>query len=405
MPGSHNRSGWRGRPLVVAAALLTMLTVAACGEKCCPPTMAFGALPTCLDAAHGPVIVAVGARANQPGPALTANVRTLLLKAAYTNQRIGVFAVDGDPKLQGSATFSTGAQNAIAWRSELNAFVSELSGKIAALRAQAPEANPLEALSRASEEAGSEGTVILVDSGLQTMAPLNFLRAGLIDANPKEVVDFLATTRQLPHLAGQTVLFVGLGATEKPQASLDTARRDNLTAIWQEIANRAGARCVATETETQHVDPLTDVPTVTPVTIPAPPEVPSNCTTSILTDAGKVKFLPDQAVFVSASDAQSALKGFADRINRDHLKVRLTGTTSSAGDSEDGRTQLSKQRAEAVKRILVQLGVADADITATGVGDHFPGFVADRDSDGNLLPDKAALNRTVIVELSGCPRG
>jgi hypothetical protein len=44
-------------------------------------------------------------------------------------------------------------------------------------------ADPLTALSRAAAAAGQGGTVVLVDSGLQTVAPLDFSAAKLLDAD------------------------------------------------------------------------------------------------------------------------------------------------------------------------------------------------------------------------------
>lgn len=44
-------------------------------------------------------------------------------------------------------------------------------------------ADPLTALSRAAAAAGQGGTVVLVDSGLQTVAPLDFSAAELLDAD------------------------------------------------------------------------------------------------------------------------------------------------------------------------------------------------------------------------------
>jgi hypothetical protein len=47
-------------------------------------------------------------------------------------------------------------------------------------------------------------------------------------------------------------------------------------------------------------------------------------------------------------------------------------------------------------------GVPETDITAGGAGMEFPGFVKDRDAKGDIAPELAAKNRTVIIEFFGC---
>jgi outer membrane protein OmpA-like peptidoglycan-associated protein len=90
----------------------------------------------------------------------------------------------------------------------------------------------------------------------------------------------------------------------------------------------------------------------------------------------------------------------AREITEGKFKVTLTGTTASAG-TEEGRRTLSLLRAEAVKELLVDLGVASRAITARGVGINHPRHVDDLDVDGNLIPAAAIKNRAVFVQVRG----
>ena len=96
------------------------------------------------------------------------------------------------------------------------------------------------------------------------------------------------------------------------------------------------------------------------------------------------------------------LQELAEVIIAQRLQVHLIGTTAMAGDSEEGRKLLSERRANAVKAVLVELGVPAESITTEGVGATWPDRVPDIAPDGSLIPWAAAQNRSVIVQLS-CP--
>ncbi len=394
---------WR-RSAAAAALVVVSLHATAC-SSCCPPQLSFPDLPPCLSEATGGLALAIGARANQPAPVLPGEVQTLLRKVSYGGGKVTVVRVDGDPKSVGDATFRSSAQNEIKWTSDLQNFEQSLSTIISDLRAAKAEANPLEGIALASAAAGAGGTVVLLDSGLQTLPPLDFRRAGMIDSDPKELVDFLQTHKQLPKMEGQALVLAGIGNVAEPQQSLDTARRANLLEIWREIGTRAGARCVGALPNLVRGEGLTGVPAVGTVAIPAPPVPPTGCVPSVLPDAGSVKFRPDSSQFVDEAEAAKTLRTYTDRIVSQKLTVKLTGTTSSAGfggKQTEGKLKLSRERAEAVRRVLVAQGVPEGDVTAAGAGMEFPGFVKDRDSNNVLVPELAARNRTVIVEFAGC---
>jgi outer membrane protein OmpA-like peptidoglycan-associated protein len=144
----------------------------------------------------------------------------------------------------------------------------------------------------------------------------------------------------------------------------------------------------------------TDIP-VTPVTLPTvPPFQP--CGETVLHDGDTVGFLPDQAVFRDPAAARSTLQDLATLIIDGRQLVELVGTTATWGPSEQGRVDLSRRRAEAVKSVLVELGVPADRITTVGAGTSWPDRVVDIAPDGSLIPAAAALNRSVIVRLS-CP--
>ena len=80
--------------------------------------------------------------------------------------------------------------------------------------------------------------------------------------------------------------------------------------------------------------------------------------------------------------------------------MELVGTTATAGTAQ-GRKQLSQMRADAVKELLVDMGVPAEHITTRGVGINHPDHVPDVTDDGLLLPGPAAQNRAVFVTVIG----
>jgi OOP family OmpA-OmpF porin len=141
----------------------------------------------------------------------------------------------------------------------------------------------------------------------------------------------------------------------------------------------------------------TDVP-VTPVSLPTVPPFQA-CGETVLHE-DTVGFLPDQAVFRDPATARRTIQDLATVVMNGRQAITLIGTTATAGTSEASRKQLAQRRAEAVKSVLVELGIAPDRITTIGAGTEWPGRVNDIAPDGSLIPTAAAQNRAVVVQLT-----
>ncbi|MDQ3886263.1 MAG: OmpA family protein [Actinomycetota bacterium] len=356
----------------------------------------------------GPIAVAVSGRANSPAPVLPPVADRIVSEAAEqvsidgTGPRLTLVSIDGRPEPLGSAAFTPRSQNDIAVSRERRRFLESFRQSVAEVRAKAPEVNDLAALdlaARAAHEGTKPGTVVFVDSGLQTVEPLDFRQPGVLDADPVEVVNFLKRTGAVPDLSGLTVIFSGIGDTAPPQKALDVARRERLATLWTEIAKAGGANCVQVDSEPRGGAAPNEVPAVGTVPVPPPP-VPdfSALSTTVLPDNDTVGFLPGKAVLRDPQAAAEVLRPFADWLLANRSRhVELTGTTARFGDLA-GQIELATRRAEAIKQVLVDLGVDPAQITTRGVGSQFPEYVNDQASDGTLLPGPAAANRTVRID-------
>lgn len=360
----------------------------------------------------GPLAFAVSGRSNSPEPGLpqavqdaTVSVLTRAVDEGY-EPRVTLVNVDGRPVSAGSETFSSDAGNGIAAEDDRNQFLNGFGEAVTGLRAQTPEVDVLTALDLAGRSAGSggqggrPGTVVLVDSGLSTVAPLDFRQRGLLDAPPAETVEALRANDALPGLQGETVVLAGLGDVAEPQPALSPAQRSSLVALWTAIATAGGASCVAVVDEPRGGDAPSDAPAVSVVDVPPPPTITPGQTTA-LPDDNSVGFQPDTAEFRDRNAARAVLTPFAQFLTESpSRRIALTGTSARAG-TEAGQVDLSTRRAEAVKALLVELGAPADRITTRGVGSRFPGYVNDVGPDGRQLPGPASANRTVIVEPSG----
>jgi OOP family OmpA-OmpF porin len=401
---SRRLSGW-----TVCFGFLALLAVAGCEG---PATTQADPQPLrrCGSATgSGPVALAVGARANSAEPArrekseivLPASVGAVLQGAADRSAPLTLVRVDGQPDVVGDTlTFSTTAQNEPARDEQRQRWLKTVRGKIADLRAGYPEAAPLAALSVAARSA-ENGTVVLVDSGLQTVAPLDFGTERLLGADPDEIVGYLKAENLLPDLTGRSVLLVGLGETAGVQKEPNEADRRRLVNLWSKIVNASGG-CVAIDGLSRASVELDNVPAVTPVALtePATP-VLSSCGDTVLADTGDVGFQPDKAEYRDPAAARRTLDGIARQINDGDLSIELIGTTATAGTRAQLKA-LSTRRAETVRATLVdELRVPRSHIVKVhGVGADWPGRVPDLAADGHtLLPGPAARNRSVIIRV------
>lgn len=319
----------------------------------------------------GPLAFAVSGRSNSPEPGLpqavqdaTVSVLTRAVDEGY-EPRVTLVNVDGRPVSAGSETFSSDAGNGIAAEDDRNQFLNGFGEAVTGLRAQTPEVDVLTALDLAGRSAGGNrpGTVVLVDSGLSTVAPLDFRQRGLLDAPPAETVEALRANNALPGLQGETVVLAGLGDVAEPQPALSPAQRSSLVALWTAIATAGGASCVAVVDEPRGGDAPSDAPAVSIVDVPPPPTITPGQTTA-LPDDNSVGFQPDTAEFRDRNAARAVLTPFAQFLTESpSRRIALTGTSARAG-TEAGQVDLSTRRAEAVKALLVELG-APADRIST----------------------------------------
>jgi OOP family OmpA-OmpF porin len=387
------------RSRLAFAVIATVTALAGCGSS--SPAAPSALAGTCLTNQGAPLALAVGVRSNVPTTHFPAAVSTLLEAAANDEQQISLVRIDGQPKIFTPPVFSTSDQNGAARSRDVNNYLNSQVLPILhnQVHAQVPQADVLTALDLAAGTTGPDGNIVIIDSGLQTVAPLEYQQPGLLMSPPSDLVTYLRQKNLIPDLKGRHVLLSGFGYTASPQVPLDQPERNNVIAQWEAII-KAGGACVTADTGPNTADALTGLPTVSLVPPPATP-VFNNCGTIKLSDAGSVGFIVGTANFRDPSAARATLQQLASTLKKGSEHITLIGSTSSEG-GDAINNPLSQQRAQAVQSVLISMGIPASRITAIGKGSHWPGRVPDIGPGGVLLPAQAEQDREVIVQLPRC---
>jgi OOP family OmpA-OmpF porin len=356
--------------------------------------------PQCPEPPNGNYAIAVGAHANSPHSAIPAEMVTSMIGREKKAQNLSIVSIDGTPGV--IMRSAVGQELDRVRRPEnrdrvVDSFLVKVRGTVAAMRAGSAETAPLAALSLTAREVGPGGAVVMVDSGLQTVDPIDF-RQGFLTASPAEISKWLKDNRLLPDLKGRTVLLAGLGDTAPPQPPLNDALRSDLVAIWQQIARDSGAACVSTVTAPALGAAPAGLPQVSVVPLPQTPSLRLSCSPSSFTTSSTIGFRGDSTTFRDPAAASATLRTLAEDIRAGNRRVILTGTAANYG-TRTTQLSLSRARAEAVNDELLRLGVPADLITVKAAGSDFSGFVDDRDRAGNLDPVRVGENRSVILQL------
>ncbi len=374
---------------VLAAAAVAAL---ACGLAGCSSASAAPAT--------GAVSFAVGGRSNMPPIQLDGRAMAVLDEAVENQSLASIVVADGDPSVVASSRLKTEGENETAREQSRQRNRQALADGLVAAAADDPQADLLTALDLAARSIRSETgphTIVVVDSGLSTVAPLDFTQPGMLEADPQEVVDQLRNAGALPELDGTVVVLQGIGDTAEPQERLSIAQRASLLATWEAVIKAAGASSVDFEDAPLEGEPEEDLPDVSPVPLP----LPYICTPGrVELGGGDVAFEADTAVFRDAQAAEAVIAPIAEQMVAGGMTARVTGTTADVGEI-DGQLVLSRDRAQAVADVLADLGVQPGDLTVEGLGSDFPEYVPDHDANGDLIPGAAAQNRKVTITLSG----
>lgn len=407
-------------------SLVLLLTICFTFAGCC-------IFPTAEPIEPVATVIVIGSHSNFPYQGSLSSLTDSIYDSCYTYGTVTIIVADGEPYLAADYTVKKPKANVDKSKRKMLAEenAATIIKKLYTFTAQTPEVDTLSALTIASDKLNASDCsvkkVILDDSGLSTTGLLNFASSQVIDEDPESIVKQLEDRKAIPNLGGVDVEVIGLGQTSGEQTALTTTLKAQLTAIWQAILSSSGATvtinttplkatteseqslpAVSTitvikdsltltvptyveETSVEETTPTEETP-VTPIETPVTPFIEE----VVRFDETSVKFKSNTAELADKDKATAALKPIGEILkNNPDLTVYLAGMTASTGG--DGK-QLSLERAKTVKSLLLDMGAKEKQVSCVGLG-RTENFlrVNDLDSDGNLVENKAKLNRAVFL--------
>lgn len=347
-----------------------------------------------------PLAVVTSPHANAPGLSLDAQMHCLVRSTVEAGMPLVIVKIDGRPDVLVNKVLPVDDTNDTLRSDSIDAAVYGTTAD--ALRDAAPDedgADLIAGLDAAAEALRSHGVtsgrLLVTTPGLPDTGLLNMTQPGMLAADPHEVAQFTAEQSNLD-LTSFEVILRGVGSTAIPQEPLAPVDRDKVVALLTELLEIAGATVV-------EVPMPSTVPTVTTSFSVGTTEVPerqapdlTQTSEPIVFDQSSIEFAPNSTLLVNPDEAAKFIGPICDWLAAEPTRTAtFTGTTATAGTPE-GRRQLSRQRAQATARLC---DIDSARIEIVGAGTDHPDHIQDVDEAGRLIPNLAAQNRTVRVQL------
>ncbi|MEC4175039.1 OmpA family protein [Adlercreutzia sp. R21] len=329
--------------------------------------------------------IVYASRANSSGDL---SVAEPYIKAAVENECyfVGVSS-DGRPQ-SFSGSFELSQENGRRRNAEIHDNIESI--KRMNWTAQSEESDLFAAICKANDQlgavsgSGAPNLLIIIDSGVSTAGPINFIeessRRALLD--PEK---FIAVLRENGDLAKfdniDEVMWFGLGETSEPQGSLNKGTKAAMQELYRALFEAAGVTLPEEDNEMfkpgSGIGPADDLPLVTPVDMPRisldeegrPIRLGDNVEFNEKAHEGAFTFERNSSDLANADAARQALQDYVDQLTDfPELQITVNGYTDTAGN-EEYNLELSKQRANTVKALLVDAGVSEGRITAVGMGE------------------------------------
>ena len=280
-------------------------------------------------------------------------------------------------------------------------------------RAKYEEVDLLSAISLASRdlqkysEEDSDRKLIILDTGLQTVSPLNFSTADISTLSADSIASALRESSAIPDLSGVEVIWHRTDPAA-PQEELPASAQANLENIWRAILSAGNASDVEIMEELPIDGRYEDLPTVS--TVPVAEEIfdladfSNGGTTDALRLSGEsFLFVPDEATLIDPDAARASLAELADYMKANpSCEALLVGCTAKYGDLETSLT-LSYERAQTLESLFSELDIDPDRLRIVGTGWLSSAlYQNDQAEDGSLLTKEAAENRCCVwVNTSG----
>jgi hypothetical protein len=346
----------------------------------------------------GALALVVGGRNNMPRPTLVPKARAKLRAAFDRRDTLIIVGVAGQPRVRWTQPIASDCDTTTACDAAFGGFATSVDQLLSRVQAQTAEADTLGAIligARALQGYSGTKQMVVVDNGLQTTGAMPLQYPGALMVDPAALVAPWLKDGRLKDLNNVDMLLTGLGDTEAPQGSVPNDLRRTLETLWSTVLTSGHASVDVDSTDLGDVAPATGLPAVTPVNFkPDPPHVPG----CFRIREDQIGFLGGKAEFRDEVTARKVLIPVAAELRNTGVPSWVIGTTALDDGPDHG---LSTRRARTVVGVLKKLHVPAKQLTPSGVGVHFAGFVPDTDASGHLVETIAVQNRLVIIQPAG----
>lgn len=379
--------------------------------RCLAAALVLGPLASCSPSDSTSTIdtvLVIAARANMPalvdaqgqpvGGALASEV-TRLSEAEGT---LTIVRDDGSPKTT-SATLTIDKTSSTTRDDSAAANRDTMAGELRLARATVGEADPVTALDEAVRATSAGQGIDMFDNGLSTTGTM-LMQTGLLtqSGDMKKLAAQLKQQRVLGSLKGIHVRWYGLGEVAAPQGRVPEWALAQLKTLYTTLITDAGGTVeflpLAAASGNGVTTPKVSVVPFVVQTVSANPSKAASPPISRVLDETQLAFVADSVEFADPSAAAATLKTVAIQLSSgDYPTVWVYGCTARPkGATDAGLKAFGLKRAQRVVSVLIKQG-ARATLRAASLGWACPGYVNDRDANGDLVTDLATRNRRVII--------
>ena len=378
-------------------------------------------------------------------------IKPLIEDVCHYGGSITVISSDGSPgdnkkNVHEEIELPNAGKNNRRYENDVQSNIKDVIKKCNSCVAQADDVDILGALRIVAEEdekRSDECILVVMDTGYSTAGILNLKNLPLLNVD-STIANLSASdsegNSEIPNFDNYAgVYWLGMNEVYPPQP--EGTKKDNakIKQLWSSIFEEGGADLmflkihdekepdadlpdvkiieVSTETETDAV--VYETPSETDF---ASIEEPSESETDVPFPEEDFSFKNDSADFVDRQEALENIEPIVDFFNtawKDE-KIVLVGCTSTWRDpkfteeqSKQRDIELSGQRAEAVKALLVEKGMKSENILCHGAGSESAFYIQDRnldisvsdsDPNANFIEEKGRENRMVHACKADDPR-
>lgn len=372
------------------------------------------------------VSIILSPTANEPTPNVSL-AQDIIYEASYSYAFRNIIIDDGIPfeAVNGDLTHTEHDEHLSESNKKLDAqaYTKKFIESANETAAVSPEKDTVKALKMAANSLdGLDGkkTIVLVDNGISTTGSVAFETFNGFNAQ-----DSLKNVDEstLPNLKGINIIWFDFASTLQPQRSLSSNDMVELQKFWTGYLEKAGASDVVIKNaiNTKAEMSISNLPPVSTVEVTEEKQwivvrevtdinneienIPDNKKDEIVStaldegikiDETVLNFKPDSAEIANKEAAMELLRPTADCLINTSQKVIILGTTATVLTSDDKCVGFSLERANAVKSLLIEMGVDESQINCKGLGYDNQFHIADLDSSGNLN-ENAPKNRAVLI--------